>query len=123
MKCWLSLQMVHFFTVKGTGDGRCHGDVSLLSAWPQLFPQQTPGTVTIHEVDTGGRFSILLALVCLDLGAAVSRGVAAPHAASRLDSGLGHMGSGVGTGLPHARGNRSTRGPVEWEPSSHRAGA
>lgn len=66
------------------------------------FPQQTPGTVTIHEVDTGGRFSILLALVCLDLGAAVSRGMAALRAASRLDSGLGHTGSGVGTGLLHA---------------------
>lgn len=73
MKCWLSLQMVPFFTVEGTGDGRCRGDVSLLSARPQLVPQQTPGALTVHEVDTGGRFSILSARACLALGAAVSR--------------------------------------------------
>lgn len=48
--------------------------MSLLSARPQLFPQQTPGAVTAHEADPGGQFSILLAQACLDLGAAVSRG-------------------------------------------------
>lgn len=60
--------------------------------------------------------------MCLDLGAAVSRGMAALRAASRLDSGLGHTGSGVGTGLLHAQGE--TGHPDLWSGSrgSHRAG-
>lgn len=81
--------------------------MSFLSARPQLFPQQTPGAVTALEADPGGQFSILLAQACLDLGAAVSRRVAARCTASELyavDSGTWGLELALGCPTPGETG-------------------